>query len=178
MKSYWYFVRKVSGFTPSDVVYKVAVGASMREAAKCELIKQYARDCAFYFNPVSQTSDKTIMTLASSLFTGSLFPMMYLRRADVSVNTLFDLIVDDGFDSFEATLTAPRSIFKTLSLLSPDFLWYHSHPHCITKSPTLRRKYLSHSCSTEAKMALMKFGLILGLFLLSGYLEHLERVTF
>lgn len=178
MKHYWYFVRKVSGFTPDDVIYKVAVGNSMRETAKCELIKSYAMDCGLYFNPVCDNSDQAIYELAKSLFPSSDFPMMYLRRANVSVNQLYDMIIDDSFGSFEEALTVPKTIFKTLSLLSPDFLRTHSHLSSITQSPTLRRKYLSHLYGSDVKKALWGFGLILAMFLLSGYLEGIERATY
>ena len=178
MKRYYYFVRNLNGFGSDDVVYKVAVGSSMREHAKMVLVSEFARDCGMYFQQVSDVSDRAISSLANSLFKGTSFALMYLRRANVSISELYQMIVDDSFVTFEKNLTEPATKFKLLSLLSPSFLFLNQPIKCITSCQPSRSKYLSHAEGSENTHVLISVCLILALFMLAGYLEGLERWTY
>ena len=178
MKRYYYFVRNLNGFGSDDVVYKVAVGSSMREHAKMILVSEFARDCGMYFQPVSDKSDRAISSLANSLFKGTSFALMYLRRANVSISDLYQMIVDDSFITFERNLTEPKTKFRLLSLLSPSFFFINQPSKCITSCQPSRSKYLSPAEGSENTHVLISVWLILGLFLLAGYLEGLERWTY
>lgn len=178
MKRYYYFVRNLNGFGSDDVVYKVAVGSSMREHAKMVLVSEFAKDCGMYFQPVSDISDRAINSLANSLFKGTSFALMYLRRANVSISDLYQMIVDDSFVTFERNLTEPTTKFRLLSLLSPSFFFINQPSKCITSCQPSRSKYLSHAEGSENTHVLISVCLILGLFLLAGYLEGLERWTY
>lgn len=178
MKSYYYFVRNLNGFSSNDVVYKVAVGVSFKDVAKMSLVQEYAKDCGMYFEVVSNKSDAAIGQLAKSLFAGSSFPEMYLRTAVVSIHELYKMILDDSFTAFEKNLSFPRQQAQLLSHFSPSFKLRNSPSSCITFCPSLRRKYLSQRESADFTRACIGFGLILGLFLLSAYLEGIERVTY
>ena len=178
MKRYYYFVRNLNGFSPDDVVYKVAVGSSMREHAKLILVSEFAKDCGMYFQPVSDVSDRAIDSLANSLFKGTTFALMYLRRADVSVSDLYQMIVDDSFIAFEKTLCEPATKFRLLSLLSPSFFFINQPFNCNTSCQPRRRKYLSLAKGSENTRVLISVWLILVLFMLAGYLEGLERWTY
>ena len=178
MKRYYYFVRNLNGFGSDDVVYKVAVGSSMREHAKMILVTEFARDCGMYFQPVSDKSDRAISSLANSLFKGTSFALMYLRRANVSISDLYQMIVDDSFITFERNLTEPKTKFRLLSLLSPSFFFINQPSKCITSCQPSRSKYLSPAEGSENTHVLISVWLILGLFLLAGYLEGLERWTY
>lgn len=177
MKRYYYFVRNLNGFCPDDVVYKVAVGSSMREHAKMILVSEFARDCGMYFQPVSDVSDRAINSLANSLFKGTSFALMYLRRANISISDLYQMIVEDSFVTFEKNLAEPTTKLRLLSLLSPSFFFINQPIKCITSCQPSRSKYLSHDEGSENTQVLISVWLILGLFLLAGYLEGLERWT-
>lgn len=178
MKRYYYFVRNLNGFGTDDVVYKVAVGSSMREHAKMILVSEFARDCGMYFQPVSDKSDRAISSLANSLFKATSFALMYLRRANVSISDLYQMIVDDSFTTFEKNLAEPTAKLRLLSLLSPSFFFVNQPIKCITTCQPSRSKYLSHAKGSENTLVLISVCLILGLFMLAGYLEGLERCTF
>lgn len=178
MKRYYYFVRNLNGFCPDDVVYKVAVGSSMREHAKMVLVSEFARDCGMYFQPVSDVSDRAISSLANSLFKGSSFALMYLRRANISISDLYQMIVDDSFVTFEKNLSEPATKFRLLSLISPSFFFINQTSKCITTCQPSRSKYLSHAKGSQNTSVTIAFCLILGLFMLAGYLEGLERATY
>lgn len=178
MKRYYYFVRNLNGFSPDDVVYKVAVGSSMREHTKMVLVSEFAKDCGMYFQPVSDVSDRAIDSLANSLFKGTSFALMYLRRADVSISELYQMILDDSFIAFEQTLCEPATKFRLLSLLSPSFFFINQRSNCNTSCQPSKSKYLSLAEGAENTRVLIGVWLILGLFLLAGYLEGLERWTY
>lgn len=178
MKRHYWFVRQMHQFGVDDVVYKVSVGSSMREHAKLELVKQYCKDCGMFFSLVDDDSDKAIELLANSLFPNSSFSMLYLRRANVSISQLYDMIVDDSFKVYEDALTFTHAHALLLSILSPTSYYNQAHNQCNTTCQPYQRHYLSHIDRTEVKDVLLKCGLILGLFLLSGWLEHLEALTY
>lgn len=178
MKRYYYFVRNLNGFGANDVVYKVAIGTSMREHAKMVLVSEFAKDCGMYFQPVSDMSDRAIDSLANSLFKGSSFALMHLRRANVSISELYRMIVDDSFTTFEKSLCEPANKTRLLSLLSPSFFFINQPSNCDTKCQPRRRKYLSHAEGSENTRVLIGVCLILVLFALAGYLEGLERWTY
>lgn len=175
MKRFYYFVRNLHGFGANDVVYKVGVGSSLRESAQQELINQYAADCGCYFRLVSDESDRAIDLLAKSLFPDSKFALLHLRRANLSVSELYRMIVEDSFATFEKDLAESRSKFQLLSILSPSF-FYHNHTSiCHTTCQPIRRKYLSPAKGSENTHVALAVGVIIVLFLISGYLEGLER---
>ena len=178
MKSYYYFVRNLNGFSPNDVVYKIAVGVSFKDVAKMSLVQEYSKDCGMYFEIVSPKSDAAVSQLAKSLFVGSSFPELYLRTAVVSIHELYRMILDDSFTAFEKNLGFPRHQAQLISHFSPSFKLRNSPSSSNTICHTLRRKYLSQSESADLTRACIGFGLILGLFLLSAYLEGIERVTY
>ena len=178
MKRYYYFVRNLNGFGSDDVVYKVAVGSSMREHAKVVLVSEFARDCGMYFQPVSDKSDRAISSLANSLFKGTSFALMFLRRANISISDLYQMIVDDSFTTFEKNLAESTAKLRLLSLLSPSFFFINQPSKRITTCQPSRSKYLSHEKGSETTHVLISVWLILGLFMLAGYLEGLERCTF
>lgn len=178
MKHYFYFVRNLNGFNSNDVVYKVGIGASMRDHVKFELVRQFASDCGMYFCPVSEESDRALDLLAKNLFPGTSFSRLYLRRADLSISELYKMILDDSFISFERLLVENRNTFRLLSQLSPSFNFLNHTIKCNTTCQPYRRKYLSHAEGAENTRAFIGFCLILALFLISGYLEGLERCTF
>lgn len=178
MKRNYWFVRQMHQFGVDDVVYKVAVGSSMREHAKLELVKQYCKDCGMFFSLVDDDSDKAIELLANSLFPNSSFSTLYLRRANVSISQLYDMIVDDSFKEFEDAITFTHAHALLLSILSPSSYYAQAHNQCNTTCQPYRRKYLSQTDRAEIQGVLLKCGLILALFLLSGWLEHLEALTF
>lgn len=178
MKRYYYFVRNLNGFCPDDVIYKVAVGSSMREHAKMVLVSEFARDCGMYFQPVSDVSDRAISSLANSLFKGTSFALMYLRKANVSISDLYQMIVDDSFVTFEKNLSEPATKFRLLSLISPSFFFINQPSKCITTCQPSRSKYLSHAKGLQNTNVAIAFCLILGLFMLAGYLEGLEKATY
>lgn len=178
MKRYYYFVRNLNGFGSNDVIYKVAIGTSMREHAKMILVSEFARDCGMYFQPVSYNSDRAISSLANSLFKGTSFALMYLRRANISISDLYQMIVDDSFTTFEKNLAEPAAKLRLLSLLSPSFFFINQPIKCITSCQPSRSKYLSHAKGSEITHVLISVCLILVLFMLAGYLEGLERWTF
>ena len=178
MKRYYYFVRNLNGFGPDDVVYKVAVGSSMREHAKLTLVSEFAKDCGMYFHPVSDVSDRAIDSLANSLFKGTSFALMHLRRANVSISGLYQMIVDDSFTAFEKNLAEPSAKIRLLSLLSPSFFFINHTSNSNTTCQPRRRKYLSLAEGSENTRVLIGVCLILVLFMLAGYLEGLERWTY
>ena len=178
MKHRYIFIRNLNGFGVDDVVYHVWIGDSSRELTKLELIRCYCKDTGFYFKLYDDNVSKSIWNLASSLFKGTSMPTLYLRTAHVSASELFDLIVDNAFVSFENSLTVSRAWSFVNMVLSPSSYFQNQLSRCNTSCPPSGRQYLSHDHGGEILSVAIKVGLILGLFLTSGYLEHIERCIY
>lgn len=177
MKHYFWFVPHCGAFTQKDVVIKMSVGSSMREQAKLELIKQYAQDCGFYLEPVSDTSDAAIEQLANSLFAGSRFALFYLRTMHLGVSQVYQMIIDGVIENLSTQFNYSAQTLKLISLFSPSYFLSHNQSICHTFCQRPRRKYLSHQDSTQFSNAVIGGCLILVLFLISGYLEGIARAT-
>lgn len=175
MKSKFMFVRKMDGFSIDDVVYFVWVGESKREQAKLALVQCYATDCALYFRKYDDVARTAFENLGNSLIKGCAFSTVYLRTASVSINELYSLILDDTFESFESNLTPSRSHFQLLSIFDLSFIPSQSPFHNRNTTCPLTRKYLKRKLKNELVLTAIKVGLILALFLTSGYLEYIER---
>lgn len=161
MKSYFVFVRDLGRFKPDSVVYSVSVGESEREQIKLALIKEYCKNCGLYFRQRSDRTDKTIDNLAKSLFKGSAFPRLHIRSIQVSISQLYHLIIDDSFDSLEKRYSAPKGLFRLITLIDPKPIF--SPKFRITKQSACpsSRKYLKSEGRQDIYTAIIGFGLIL-----------------
>lgn len=175
MKSYYYFVRDLSHFQAESVVYKVAVGSSDREQAKHALLKEYARDCGFYYQIVSDTSDKAIGMLAEGVFHKGAASRILIRIASVSVSQLYRMAIEDSFAKFEARMTFQPAYFHILSCFGIILKSPAVSLRGKAGKPVRQRKNLSHDKKMSPKEAICAFGLILIIFLIAGFLEGMER---
>ena len=178
MKRNYCFVRKVGHFDREDVVYHVSVGDSLKDGAQLALIQEYCKDCGFYFKRWSDGVDRTINLLSKRLFPGTSFARLFLRSAQISIDDLYRMIIDDSFENFEKSLTVKPQWATLLTNISPTFHLLNSRKICNTPCHPPRRKYLSRRAWGERQKVALAAWLILVLFLTSAYLEHIERLFY
>lgn len=175
MKKNYCYLRRTTGISANDVVYKVPIGTSVREMRKKALIETYAEDVGTYFKIWDDDCDKAL-EFAEKIVFGKVHRFFGgFRIQVVSIDRLYRMIIDDSFDEFEKSITPSQNqihLLQSLSILPPDsFNSEVSRQDCQSVS----RKNLSHDKRREALSAAILSGLVLALFLIVGYLENVER---
>lgn len=152
-------------------VYHVGVGSSEREQTKFALVKEYCKDCGLYFEKVSDISDKAIENLQKSLFGGSAFIVSPLRHAKISISQLYDLIIDDSFNSFEESFVLPKGTYFFRTFIDPIFHCKENRKKIQSLLLTHPRKYLKSESAADLDSFLINSLVVAIIFLLAGYLE-------
>lgn len=178
MKRKYLFVRQVNHFTMDDVVYHVWVGNSQRELTQLALVQCYCKDCGFFLQPWSDRTAKSVQYLANGLFPGTSASLFLLKRDNVTISELYQMILDDSFTAYEKKLARPKGWSTILCLFDPSLQRYQTQSKCNTSCLPFLRKYLSDGMEDGLFKAAIAFCLILALFLTSGYLEGIERLWY
>ncbi len=174
MKTKYCFIRNPHHFTREDVVYIVYVGTSEHDQVKLTLISEYVKESGIYFRKWSNSVDVALTQLCETLFSKSLLCQFALRTAEISVQDLYELIIDDSWSVFEEKLTTPRPKLHLLAMLSPNVFFQNSGMRKKSFAFSVQRQNLSHNVDSELISAVVHFGLILILFLIGGYLEGIS----
>lgn len=104
MKSKYCFLRSSGKLCPGDVVYQVWVGSFLREFTKLTLVQEYCKDCGLYFEKWSPMVDSRLDEMKSRyVSSGNVLTTPFLS-ASITIDKLYAMIIDDTFDSFEASL--------------------------------------------------------------------------
>lgn len=175
MKHYYYFFKDMQNFNRESVILKVAVGSSFSDGAKYSLVREYCKDCGFYFHKVSRSSDLTVDMLAKKLFPGSLMPRLRLRSDVVSISELYQVILDDSLDLFLSGITAPINLYSFLLKSDSKFFFKAKQAHKKKLPFPSVRKNLKSAWQRESVRVSVCFGLILALFVTSLLLDAWER---
>lgn len=171
MVHYYYFFRDLSKASTDSVIYSVKVGENEKDQVKLALVKEFCKDCGFYFKPVSTTSDAAVKKLEKRLFPASSLYSSPMKRATVTIRDLYQLIMDDTFIFFERSLSAPRGNFlfsvfqRTKNLPTSKIQNFHK------SRPSKQRKYLKLGNAEDLNSFLIGSVIVLIIFLLSGKLE-------
>lgn len=176
MTHYYYFVRKLNSFDVDDVVFLVRVGESQREQMKLALLREYCKDCGFYFRIRNEESDKAISMLRDSVYKGWNYLFSPLKVSNLSVSELYRLILDDSIEAYEKSLIQTRFSYKFRTKIDPNFLFSQKSKKIVKGTAIGKRKYLKSGQGVDAYGAVFGFALILAVFLLAAWLEGMAQV--
>lgn len=171
MKRYYYFVRRMVGFSVQDIIYKVSVGSSNREQMKHELVKCFAADCGIYYQPVSDTSDAAVEHLVKSICCSFSISQSPVRMIELNICDLYRVIMDDSFDLFENSLPRPRGYNLFRRKIDPVFYFKSQKSKSSPKLPSSQRKYLKSVQEESMNSFLINSVIIIIIFLVAGYFE-------
>jgi hypothetical protein len=171
MVHYWYFFREMNRPTVESVVYYIKVGESSRQQTKFALVREFCKDCGLYFEPISQVSDEAIRQLENSLFSGSNWFARKLRRATISIDELYELIIDDSFVSFEKCLAEKKSYSYFRSMVDPSFFFAQNKLKEIKIPASPVRKYLKYGKGTSVNSFLINSVAVLIVWIITAYFE-------
>lgn len=176
MSHYYYFVRKLNSFGVDDVVFLVRVGESQREQVKLALLREYCKDCGFYFSIRGEESDKAIELLRESVYKGWNYLFSPLKVANLSISQLYGLIIDDSIESYEKSLLQTRFSYNFRKKIDPNFLFSQNSKKNVIRPATGIRKNLKSGERIDAFGAFFGFALILAIFLFAAWLEGMAQV--
>jgi len=171
MVHYWYFFRDLNRPSVESVVYYIKVGASNRQQTKFALVKEFCRDCALYFEPISNTSDQAIRQLENSLFSGSNLFARKLRRVTISIDELYEFIYHDSFVSFEKSLAEKKGYSYFRSMVDPSFFFAQNKQKKIKTPASPVRKYLKFGKGASVNSFLINSMAVLIVWLITAYFE-------
>jgi len=171
MVHYWYFFRDLNRPSVESVVYYIKVGASNRQQTKFALVKEFCRDCALYFEPISNTSDQAIRQLENSLFSGSNLFARKLRRVTISIDELYEFIYHDSFVSFEKSLAEKKGYSYFRSMVDPSFFFAQNKLKKIKTPASPVRKYLKFGKGASVSSFLINSVAVLIVWLITAYFE-------
>lgn len=172
MKSYYYFVRRPSGFSRKDVVYKVYAGKEREEQVLLALVQEYCKDCGLYFQVVSDVSDNTVRMLARSIFGSSIFALNMMRMKTISIGECYSRIVSDCWSDIEDSMIESTAFFHHLDCYGVRFNNSSSLFKRKKSCPPVQRKNLSQDNQEQLQVAMIGFGLILAVFLIAAKIEN------
>lgn len=171
MVHYYYFFRDLSNASAGSVIYSVKVGECEKDQVKLALVQEFCKDCGYYFKPVSTTSDAAVKQLEKKLFPVSSLYSSPMKRTTVTIQALYQLIMDDTFVFFERSLAAPRGNFlfsvfqRTKNLPTSKIKKFH------TSCPSKQRKHLKYRNAEGMNSFLIGSAIVLIIFLIAGKLE-------
>ena len=176
MVHYFLYVENLESLQPGSKIFKVAIGENQRDQVKRCLLDNYAADINAVFRPWDEDSMFLVEQTISRFIKGSERVRLPLQIIHVSIRDLYKAIVDGTLDNLDNPPRYYRNMFRAMSILSPMFYFSTSHQSKPQLAPTRRTYNLSHRRASEVSNVVISFCLILALFLLAGYLEHVERI--
>ncbi len=122
MKSGYYFVRHSGGLFVGITIYRVWVGSSLTDGAKKKLVEHFCRENNLPFVRWSQAVDSLICQFKDKFKVDGCALASPYRTASISISHLYRLIIDDGFNKFEAeNYSTPFEIYLN-HRNDPDFV--------------------------------------------------------
>ena len=176
MVHYFLYVESLESLQPGSKIFKVAIGENQRDQIKRSLLDNYAADIDAVFRPWDEDSMFLVEQTISRFNQGSDRVRLPLQIIHVSIRDLYQAIIDGSVDNLDNPPRYYRNMFRAMSILSPIFYFSTSQKSISQLAPTRKTYNLSHRRESEVSNVAISFCLILALFLLVGYLEHVERM--
>lgn len=122
MKSGYYFVRHSGGLFVGVTIYRVWVGSSLKDGAKKKLVELFCKENDLPFVKWSQEVNSLISQFRDKFKVDGCALASPYRTASISINQLYKLIIDNGFDKYEAeNYSTPFEIYLN-HRNDPDFV--------------------------------------------------------
>lgn len=172
MKSKYCFIRHPEKLCPGDFVYHLYVGSSLREQTKFALIQEFCNDCGLYLRRWSDDVDRCLELAAKSWRSKESTISHPFRGAQVSVNELWKMIIDDSFDKFEATMPASKFEIYLSHHSSTKFIRCANKTKVSQNADLTRRKNLSSNQQDSRVSLAIASGFILLLLMLHSLFER------
>lgn len=102
MKSGYYFVRHSGGLFVGITIYRIWVGSSLKDGAKKKLVELFCKENDMPFVKWTTEVDSLICQFRDKFKVDGCALASPYRTASISISQLYRLIINDGFNKFEA----------------------------------------------------------------------------
>lgn len=161
MKSYYVFIRNYGHMCPGSFVYYVSVGTSEREQTKLALLTEYCRDCGFYLK-LRDAQTLLALNMAKKPFChGELTFKNPFVMASVSVSELYNMIIDDSLDLYEANYHSTPAAIQMNHYDDPRWVISYNRKKCNTACQPHKRKNLSDRVQYDSRFVAVAISIIL-----------------
>jgi len=173
MKSKYCFLRDVGHLVPGSFIYHVWVGSSLREFAKRKLVEEFCRDNGIYFekwdDQVNSFLDEKAQRFRDN---GNVFCSCF-ATVSVTISELYQMLIDDSFDAFEAKQVArPFEVWLRCHDV-PEYIARMNHTNVIRHASPSRSRNLSLKQKGELVQAVACMAGVLILFMVDVIISHL-----
>lgn len=166
MKHKYCFLRNHGSFKPDDFIYTVWVGSSVREQTLLTLVDEYCKDCGLYLKLWSSQVDSALSKAKAQFRMDDNVIAHPFRTASVTISQLYEMIIDDSFVRFEASLQPNRFQLWLMFRNDPRYLQVHQKSNVLHNACPEESKNLSHGKMSESQKAVACTVAIFGLMVL------------
>lgn len=174
MVHYWCYAPNKEHFEIGERVFKVAVGENSRDQSKRVLLECFAEQTCMFFRPWDSDTDYWLESRFSSQVKGCSSVSLKYESIPLKVADLYRHIIDGDLDSIRPGSTAAHNLFHLYAQISPSFFFSIARRAKKASAFSEKRKHLSQPSDGGLCQALIGFAIIAIIFLLAGYIEHIE----
>lgn len=175
MKHKYLFVPDAEHFSANSMYYIVWAGSSQRDQAKVTLLDCYSCDTGGFFRIWDEDTEMWLAAKFRGLFSGSSRLVEIPLSLEINVSECYKAVIDGTLAMRKNPPHVTRNHCHLLSRLSPSFFCSARSAQRNHSPFPFSRINLSELKQSEHARVAGLFCLILIIFLLSGYLEGVER---
>ena len=149
----------------------------MREQTKFALVHEFCEDAGIYFRRWSDDVDKALAFAANSWTSPLELISSPFRHVTINIETLYQLIIDDSFESFESKVPMTKSELYLRFINDPQDIIRKSNRFCNTACPSSKGKNLSFDRLTDGGKFWVGSLLILLIFLADACVEKVLQLV-
>ena len=143
MKRKFYFHRQNAPLESDHVVYVLWVGESVREQRLLTQLVAWSFQHGATLRSWGEDIDFYLLLEAERVFQSKgLLDFGFIRK-EINAKDLLFLVENDAFESFEASLTVPKTFFYEISSMNPSKIQRKSSAQGEAHVLSSQRKYLS-----------------------------------
>lgn len=177
MKRYYCFVPTEGKITAATKVFRVAVGASSKDAVRVLLMEDYAKRHGLYFHLWDDDANHVVHSRLIQRPTDSFSVDRGCHVVYVSIESLRQAIVAGRLYALEDDPEYARNYFRMASTLCPAFFFRNTCKKIKKSLPPFPRKNLSVRPTVDDYCAAIAFAAILFLYWLACLLIQWEKAV-
>lgn len=135
MKSKYCLIRTDQPLDVGSFVYVVWAGSSDDESVKLTLVREFCKDCGWYFRKWSDDVDSALeLRTKIKRIDGATYVRPY-RMISLSISECYQTIINDAWVNIESRATMSKQETFLRFHRDPRFLLSYHRKHCNTKCP-------------------------------------------
>lgn len=179
MKRKYCLIRNDGDTSPSQFIFVVWVGSSLRETTMLALVEQFCKDCGWYFKRWSSTVDSAIQNRTKLIRADGNKTAPSFSMIQMDIEKCYRTIIDDSWIALEKSFVMSPQETMLRHRFNPLFLLRLHRRYRNTSCSPSKRKYLSHENESVISGFAMPMVAIVVLILVDAFVSHIiSSLTF